>query len=1473
LLTLAITLLLWVRHPFTQTMLANIAMTYLSNELKTEIHIDRLEIRSLKTIAMKNFLIKDQMKDTLLIAGSLSVNIDKISSKKRILDFEKLELHDSDLQLKIYKNREESNLRRILNYFGAGNNRDSLLTISADTMAADEKWNIKLASLKVVNSKFSFIDENVDHPQTGSIDFKDVAVSNLNLEARDALIEQDTFTINIKKLSVLEKTGFYVDSLSGNLKIHSQLLQAKNLQIFTPFNDLDMDLKFSFESFRDFNDFINKVEIESTFRPSTLNLSEVGFFAPVMFQMDNRIKLTANIRGTVDNFKARNLKFAFGSATQFRGNIQMHGLPEITETFSHLSIDDFITTSDDIGNFKLPADKSAIVLPEFFKNLGMVKINGKFTGFYNDFVSYGNFRSRLGRVNTDLALRVNKAKEIAYQGRIETINFHAGKLFNIENYLGKLDLVADITGSGTSFEEMDIQMDGIIDSVGFKGIVYSDIKLKGKLAEKKFTGSVDVTDDNISFNFDGTIDYGGTIPRYNFVADVKNARLSNINLVNRDPSSNLSTRLNINFMGDEPDNLQGIIIIDSTRYFENGETYTMEDFTLSITRDPSNYAFISLYSDMVDAIIEGNFLLQELPYSIKGLLNQYLDTLFVDRDSLEKTLSDQELIFDIRLKDTRALSQLFIPELSVSPGTQITGGYNSQIENIFVDGNSEEIIYLGRKLINWNFDFYARQKELYLKTMSEKLMLTDSLYIDSLQLVCAAYNDSLHYKINWNNKNKQLKSQGDLQGYFALLGKNRMEFKLDKGQVVIADTTWRVNPANLIKVDTNFVEFRNLAFTSRHQGVQVNGKISPLPSDTLMLGFKDFDFSNFDLLLKEVDVDIDGQIDGFVKIANYRNSPTFLSDIEIQDLYMNGEKLGEANINSSWDPEKEAFNILGNIIYTGNVGQSKTFEITGSYFPNTVDNNFDIDLKLNNYKLTTLEPFIRSFSSRLKGLATGEFSLTGSKSKPVLQGEVSLMRTQLQVDYLNVSYYFADKVYARENLIWFDNMTIYDSLNNQAVCSGKIYHDYFKNFTLDLNFDANNLVGMNTTRQQNETFYGKAFASGNVKIHGPFDNLAMDIAIRSEKGTDLKIPASYSSQVVENDYIVFVNQEEDTTSFDPYDVKISGLSLNMNLDITQAANLQLFLPYQMGNIQSTGNGNILMNVSPTQGFTMEGEYEIYKGSFFLTLQNIINRNFSIKRGSRVSWTGDPYDAQMNVKAVYEVKTTLGEYGPPEDSATRVPVDCIITLSNNLLNPEIRFSIEFPDLKDDAQQYIYSRLDTNDQAMMSQQMISLLVLNSFYNPSGATGSVGFNTFSLVTNQLNNWLSQISNDFDIGINYRPGDQLTADELEVALSTQLFDNRVTIDGNVGVRNAENTQNTNNLVGEVTVEVKITPDGRFRAKAFNKSNSNYLYKNYSPYTQGVGIFYTKEFDRLKDLFRRKSSSILKEPEKEPTQDQTMLE
>ena len=197
-----------------------------------------------------------------------------------------------------------------------------------------------------------------------------------------------------------------------------------------------------------------------------------------------------------------------------------------------------------------------------------------------------------------------------------------------------------------------------------------------------------------------------------------------------------------------------------------------------------------------------------------------------------------------------------------------------------------------------------------------------------------------------------------------------------------------------------------------------------------------------------------------------------------------------------------------------------------------------------------------------------------------------------------------------------------------------------------------------------------------------------------------------------------------------------------------------------------------------------------------------------------------------------------------------------------MNPNINFDIFLPTADEETKTYLKNSINTDEE--LSKQFLSLLVINSFlpdpnltpstFQPStpGYSPAVGIATSELLSNQLSHWLSQISNDFDIGFNYRPGDEITSNEMEVALSTQLLNDRVTINGNVDVRGNQATQtNTSNIAGDFNVDVKINQSGKLRVKAFTRANDKLIYE-WAPYTQGIGLFYREEFNNFQELLQK---------------------
>lgn len=288
-----------------------------------------------------------------------------------------------------------------------------------------------------------------------------------------------------------------------------------------------------------------------------------------------------------------------------------------------------------------------------------------------------------------------------------------------------------------------------------------------------------------------------------------------------------------------------------------------------------------------------------------------------------------------------------------------------------------------------------------------------------------------------------------------------------------------------------------------------------------------------------------------------------------------------------------------------------------------------------------------------------------------------------------------------------------------------------------------------------------------------------------------------------------------------------------------------------------------MTVSKTGEFRMRGQVEVTEGDYLFTLRNVVNKRFEVVPGGRITWYGDPVDAQLDLQAQYRLRAPLYDimFEKNEAYKKRVPVDVVMQLRDNLMNPDIAFDVRMPTVDDNIRSQVNSVLSTEQER--NRQVFALIVLNRFIQPQNLTGNgdptAGGSALTttgseLISNQLSNFISKWSDAFDLGVNYRPGDNITQDELEVAMSTQLFDERLLLSTNLGVSyGAQSTTNANNFIGDFQLEYLLTPEGRLRAKAFNVSNDRNLNRSdQAPTTQGAGVAYREEFSTLGELWQK---------------------
>ena len=447
---------------------------------------------------------------------------------------------------------------------------------------------------------------------------------------------------------------------------------------------------------------------------------------------------------------------------------------------------------------------------------------------------------------------------------------------------------------------------------------------------------------------------------------------------------------------------------------------------------------------------------------------------------------------------------------------------------------------------------------------------------------------------------------------------------------------------------------------------------------------------------------------------------------------------------------------------------------------------------------------------------------------------------------------------------------IYDTLGNFANIDGYMSHNHFKDSRFDVRLSTDKLLFFNTTRKMNDLYYGSAITSGNLFVTGSLNDIRLEMDVSTLEGTNVSLPLDYSMEFSDKDYIVFVNPESDTILInyeknavlepEPEDEELA-YEIGLQMDVNPSAFVKIFIPNDLGRIESRGYGNLSMEFNSLGDFKMIGDYTVDKGFFNFNLANLVNKRFELVKGGRISWSGDPYDANLNIRGLYRVKTNLASLGIVVDSTTdfknRVNVEAYVILTNQLIDPEIRFEIKIPELDPDLRRAVFAQIDTTNVAMLNQQVISLLVLGSFSASNASNVNLSSAYYSVITNQLSKVLSRISDDVDVGINYKPGDQVSQEEFELALSTQLFDDRLSIEGNVGMTYDKAQRNASNIVGDVDMSYKITEDGRWVLKVYNHSNVNswYNYSTYdktSPYTQGVGVAYTKQFNSIAEIFRR---------------------
>ncbi|MDQ1296112.1 MAG: hypothetical protein QG611_90, partial [Bacteroidota bacterium] len=1077
---------------------------------------------------------------------------------------------------------------------------------------------------------------------------------------------------------------------------------------------------------------------------------------------------------------------------------------------------------------------------------GTFSFDGNFTGFTTDFVTYGKLSTNLGTVSTDISLRPEESNKYQVKGLITGSSIALGQLTGNPEMFGNMSLRSNVDGYAYSLEKFSGNIKGLIDSIQINNYKYRNISLNGIFSEKTWDGTVKISEDNLKMDILGMFNFSGKLPEFDFTLDLARADLHNLNFDRIDTTSALSLLMTANFSGNNIDNLDGEIKLLNSNLKKYGNTLEVNDFSIR-TFSENNKPALNLRTDFVNADLRGYYNFAGLGMLFKSALSAMMPSLFTSPVSRNELIKN-DFTLSIDFKNTDRINNFFRTGILLADKSSLTGSVSSD-SSVTIRGTSKSLKIKNNVFYDFNLEANLKLPELSVKINSSSLSLLEQSELKGFAAELNTKPDNFIFSLNWDNR-EQIMNSGNFiaRGTFVknITEKSKpiLRIEIDSTIIFNRDNPWNISHSSLI-LDSNSVNVNRMFIGNKERYYLVDGTVSEDPADTLHLQFKGIDISPVNYLINRkkaadmIPLSIKGELNGNVFLTGIYKNLLLESNLSLNKFSMLESEYGDLSAISAWNSEEKVADIhLGN-----NLNGKKMIDIKGYYDP--LSKKINLTALADKLPVDALNQLLKIFASGIGGTASGKVNLSGEADKMVLKGALMAENTTMKIDYLQAKYIMNDSIRFDKNKILFNNVKLLDEKGNSATLDGSIFHNYFKEYGADLMINMNDCMVLNTKSKDNELFYGTAFASGVTTIKSGPASLEFDISGNTGKNTRFFIPLNTSETVSDYSFITFINHDTSatqkrTTNQGPAAPASVNMDLNIDLEITPDAEVQLIFDSSIGDVmKGRGSGKLNISFDREGDFRISGDYIIEDGDYLFTLGNIFNKEFSVENGGKIIFNGDIYNAEIDIKAIYKLKASLYEILHDERFNERIPVECQINLSGKLFNPVVGFNIYLPLADEETRTYLRNVITTEEE--LSRQFLYLLVMNSFYadpsygttltatNITGTsasttgTSAMAVTTTEMLSNQLSNWLSQISNDFDIGFVYRPGyKDINSQEVQVALSTQLLNDKVVINSNLDMRGTGGTSgNTDQLTGDFDVEYKITDKIRF--KVFNRFNNPY--------------------------------------------------
>lgn len=1459
-----------LRSPYVQTGLVKYFTEKIKEATGVTIQIGGVDFHPMNSLVLKDVLLRDFKNDTLIYCHDMRVKADSFNLVNRSFTIREVTFNQACFHLYVMRG-EEGALMNIEMFIDSLKGRQRMVDSMAP-VAGGRSWLIDLRKVSVRNSHFTYKEDEYEAVDYG-VNWTDIDCHDLNVDVSEFYFGDDYTGMRVAGLSLRERSGLFIKRLDGKMVARSGNLVITESKIELERSDVDL-IKMEYNwtpNQHDWRNFITKMEQYYEIGPSAVSFIDLAYFNGILRGIDNTVKCSGVVSGTVDKLKGHDLYFEIGEKTVLQGRFTSAGLPDVRNTLFDISLTDAHINPEDLETVYLPWFDMHIPVPSPFHRLQYLDFSRiHFNGILSDFVVTaqsvtpalgGDLKfvySPCGGDSTDCSRMSGDFNLIRVNfGKFTGLNWLGGGAVS-GVYNGKLDV------DGPSFN-----VKGKLNKLGVNKGLLKDVDLFLAWEGDNLDLISSFEDGGARGNVVMSYDMSDSLQFFSAQGNLNVERLERFGFSLLDGDESAGVSFDVVSAGNDTGSFTNLTFSDFT-YANPSAGFTVADIHVEAVRN-GEYNTVRLKSDVVDLSLDGTYKdIRPLSFAT-SLIQNYLPAYMGKKQ--QNVLAGQRLkkidfSYNAEMKDVNRVLKVVFPDLSVSAGSRMTSSFRYGDEMLSLSLNADTIRYKDLSLVHSDIKVTGDQERLKILYSGERARYAGEYQLYNVRNELVIGNNRLDNKISWCNWGRRTYSGALAAGVtFIPVGKNNydMEIAVEPGIVVLSDSVWWVKKSKVLIAGKN-VRVDNFSIGRNGQFLLVNGQISEDAEEKLSIDLNDFDLSELNRIVFNNRLNLFGRASGNLTVQDYYKERLLASHFNVEHWGINRDTLGTLQLRSYWDAESRSV-IIG---AQNRVGTQVPLTISGFYIPSS--DTLNVHIKLEQVGLERLGTYASDVVTETTGGLSGNVDIVGKASRPDISGFLQLDSVGMKVKSLNSRFLIDDKVHIVNNRLLFNNFEVKDMAGNQAILNGG-YGVWEGKYDISVMF--RNFMFLNTNFNDNAEVYGRLFMSGLAELNNGDGMTNIRVNARTESNSKLYIPLTESVSAQANNFLHFVNTGQTGRKRNLTMSQNSNINLDANLELNDHLAVDVVFDPTVGDVlHVNGAGNIKVVLDKDGGVGMFGEYRISKGSYQFTLSNLVmNKNFMLRPGGTITWNGLPYDAMLNISAVYNLKTSLAELIPTSGSETgqtpenqekgrKVPVECILNLTDNLVNPLVKFDINFPTLESQTKSYVQSLFSSQDE--INKQMFALLVMGKFYRTDETdprwgdqARMAGVSTVTeMISSQLSRWLSQISNRVDVGLAYRVADhQVTTDEIEVALSTRLLNDRVTlsVNGNMDVGNtaAGTNSSANNIAGDFDLGVKLNRQGTLNMKVYSHSDEK-LIDNNTEMIQGMGISYQESFDTFQELMRK---------------------